>query len=177
MSRTPTRCAFAILVLALVALPAAGESFEVVMNDGSTFETRYQPQEASWDPSLVLLLTEVGNWIGLPKNQIASVVAEFGESNFGARINSTTISLGLAPNNAEIPDEGEASGAAAAQNQQNALLESYLQQRDAEQSYTIQQFVEPGQTMGVPSRFVGSPTGGVGGGSGLPFPPQLPPRQ
>ena len=158
------------LALALLALPAAAESFEVTLVDGTKFETRYQPQEASWDPSMVLLLTEVGNWIGLPKASIASVDADVDAGGFGTRLNSTTIALGPSPNDAAIPgEEGTGGAAAAAQNQQNALLEAYLQQRQAEQSYTVEQFVEPNQTMGIPSRFVGSPSGG---GTGFPFPQQ-----
>jgi hypothetical protein len=165
MSRRLTPSLLVLLALALLALPAAAESFHVTLTDGTTFETRYQPQEASWDASMVLLLTEVGNWIGLPKDAIASVVADMGETGFGTRINSTTISLGPAPNDAAIPEEeevaaGRAAGPAAARNAQEQLLESYMQQRQAEQSYSIQQFVEPNQTQGIPSRFVGSPTGG-----------------
>ncbi len=160
-----------VAALALLALPAAGESFVVTLTDGTTFETRYQPQEASWDPGMVLLLTEVGNWIGLPADSIAEVTSDVDSEGFGTRINATTIALGPAPNDAAIPEEGEgaAGGAAAAQSQQNALLEAYLQQREAEQRYTVEQFVEPNETMGIPSRFVGSPTGG---GSALPFPQQ-----
>lgn len=161
------------VALAFLALPAAGESFVVTLTDGTTFETRYQPQEASWDPTMVLLMTEVGNWIGLPADSIAEVTSDIDTEGFGTRINATTIALGFAPNDAAIPEEegGAAGGAAAAQSQQNALLEAYLQQRAAEESYTVEQFVEPGETMGIPSRFVGPPSGG-GGGSLLPFPQQ-----
>lgn len=168
MSRRPTSPLLALAVLALLALPAAAESFEVTLTDGTMFETRYQPQEASWDPSMVLLLTEVGNWIGLPKDSIASVVADLGETGFGTRLNATTISLGPAPNDAVIPGQEAAGGPGGAPgSQQNALLEAYLRQQQAEQSYSIQQFVEPNQTQGIPSRFVGAPSGG----GSFPFPP------
>lgn len=173
MSRRPL---LPLLALALLAAPAGAETFEVTLTDGTVLETRYQPQEASWDPTTVLFLSEVGNWIGIPKDLIASVVSDTEDLGFGTRIDSTTISLGNAPNDATLPEEQQvaagqpapgspAAAAAAAANQQNALLEAYLQQRAAEQSYTIQQFVEPTETQGIPSRFVGSPTGGV-----TPFP-------
>ncbi|HEX5759864.1 MAG TPA: hypothetical protein VF121_11765 [Thermoanaerobaculia bacterium] len=166
------------IVLALLAAPAAAETFQVTLADGSGFETRYQPQEASWDPSVVLFLSEAGNWIGVPKDLIAAVVSDVDDTGFGTRIDSTTISLGNAPNDAALPEEQQvaagmaapgspAAGAAAAANAQNALLDAYLQQRAAEQSYSIQQFVEPNQTQGIPSRFVGPPSGGT-----TPFPPR-----
>jgi hypothetical protein len=163
MSRRLTPALLAVAALALLALPAAAESFEVTLTDGTTFETRYQPQEASWDPTMVLLLTDVGNWIGLPKDSIASVEADLGETGFGTRINATTLSLGPAPNDAVVP--GKETTAATQASQQNALLEAYLQQRAAEQSYSIQQFVEPNATQGIPSRFVGTPNG-----AGVSFP-------
>jgi hypothetical protein len=177
MRRRLTLAALALSALALAA-PAGAESFQVTLTDGSGFETRYQPQEAAWDPSMVLFLTEFGNWIGLPKDSIASVVSDIDDTGFGTRIDSTTISLGLAPNDMAIPEEDQvvagqaapgspAAASAAAANAQNALLEAYLQQRAAEQSYSIQQFVEPNETQGIPSRFVGSPTGGT-----TPFPPR-----
>lgn len=178
MRRRLTLAALALSALALLAAPAGAESFQVTLTDGSGFETRYQPQEASWDPSLVLFLTEFGNWIGLAKDSIASVVSDLDDTGFGTRIDSTTISLGFAPNDMAIPEDQQvvagqaapgspAAASAAAANAQNALLEAYLQQRAAEQSYSIQQFVEPNETQGIPSRFVGAPTGGD-----TPFPPR-----
>ena len=153
-------------------VPAQADSLATA-HDGTVLETRYQPQEASWDPTIVVFLSEVGNWIGIPKDMIATVVSDTEDLGFGTRIDSTTISLGNAPNDATIPEEEQVaagqpapgSPAAAAAAAQNALFERYLQQRAAEQSYTIEQFVEPTQTQGIPSRFVGSPTGGV-----TPFP-------
>lgn len=177
MRRRLTLAALALCALALAA-PAGAESFQVTLTDGSSFETRYQPQEASWDPSMVLFLSEFGNWIGLSKDSIASVVSDLDDTSFGTRIDSTTISLGFAPNDQAIPEDQQvvagqaapgspAAASAAAANAQNAILEAYLQQRAAEQSYSIQQFVEPNETQGIPSRFVGSPTGGT-----TPFPPR-----
>ena len=32
-----------------------------------------------------------------------------------------------------------------------------MQQRQAQQNYGVKQFVEPGQTQGIPSRFIGQP--------------------
>src|SRR3990167_5725808 len=51
------------VALILVAGSAAAEIFTVTLHNGNTFETRYQPQEASWDPSWVLLMAENGNQI------------------------------------------------------------------------------------------------------------------
>ena len=35
-------------ILALLAAPAGAEIYRVVLNNGQSFETAYQPQEAGW---------------------------------------------------------------------------------------------------------------------------------
>jgi hypothetical protein len=93
---------------------------------------------------------------------------------FGILISKNTFEIGVSPNDAEAAAEAMlASGAApagAGADQRVQLLQMMLQQqqaesqqRSAQQSYTVQQFVEPGQTQGIPSRFVGQPSGPIGG--------------
>jgi hypothetical protein len=123
------RIGVALLSLPLAALPASAEIFKIQLNNGTVVETVYQPQEASWDPDMVLLLTEVGNWIGVRKDEIDTVVTEAPQRGFGVRINTTTVLLGAAP-------------------KQPAA------QQPSDDSYTIQQGVATEQTQGIPAGLI-----------------------
>ena len=154
-----------LAALGLSAAPAGAEIFRVTLADGGVIETRYQPQESSWDPETVLLLTEVGNWIGLNRADIASVETDAVDRGYGFIIDNTTISLGWAPNDQPVPDP-EAQADARLQALQNLID----QQRAPAEPYTIQQFVEPNQTQGIPGRMVGAPNGSERlGTEGFPF--------
>jgi len=140
------------VALILVAGSAAAEIFTVTLHNGNTFETRYQPQEASWDPSWVLLMTENGNQIALAKDEIATVQADTENKGFGFVIDNTTIALGWAPNDAEAPGEG---GAVADQMSQ---LRAALEQRSQAPQINYQQFIEPDQLQGIPVGWIGTTT-------------------
>lgn len=170
MRRFLTRVWPLLPVLALIAVPASAEVYHVTLHNGTVLDTAYQPQEASWDSSLVLFLDDTGNWIGMPKADIESVESEAEISGFGKVIDTNTIELGFAANSAEDPDaqanaQGNAktdpASAAAA-----AALQGLYQQRQAEQGYTIKQFVNPNETQGIPARFI-NPSA-----SAIPSPPQ-----
>ena len=63
-----SRCPFCWLPLrwrALFAPAASATVYTVTMKNGTTFDTRYQPEEASWDANKVVLMTEFGNRIAL----------------------------------------------------------------------------------------------------------------
>jgi hypothetical protein len=144
------------------AVPAGAEIFFVTLNNGSTIETTYQPQAASWDSSMVLLLTDQGNWIGLPQADIREVRSESQIAGYGRAIDDNTFELGFAPNDATDPNAKPADTA----EQRTAALEQMVQQqqqelnqKQADQSYTVQQFVDPSQLQGIPSRFIGTPNG------------------
>jgi hypothetical protein len=168
-----------LLALLVVAAPAGAEIYRVTLNNGQTFETAYQPQEASWDSGMVLLLSDVGNWIGVQKADIQQVDTVSETGAFGIQIATNTFELGSSANDAEAEAEAAlASGApgagadaqgnnaavAAAQARIQALQlqlaqqQAAEQQRAADQSYSVQQFVEPTQTQGIPSRFIGTPS-------------------
>jgi hypothetical protein len=160
MRRFLTRGWSLLPVLALIAVPVSAEVYHVTLSNGTVLDTAYQPQEASWDSSLVLFLDDTGNWIGMPKTAIESVQSEAEKSGFGKVIDTNTIELGYAANDAEDPDAQAANGqqgatartdpaAAAAAN----ALQGLYQQRQAEQGYTIKQFVNPNETQGIPARF------------------------
>lgn len=158
------------LALLLVAVPAGAEVYLVTLNNGQTFETAYQPQEASWDASMVLFLTDQGNWIGLSKADVKTVENTEETGGYGIKIANNTYEVGISPNDlaeAEAALEAAGGGAAAqgtAASAQVQMLQQILQQQQqqaqqsqAEQNYSVRQFVEPGQTQGIPSRFIGQP--------------------
>lgn len=164
MLRSVARVWPMLLAVSLTASPAAAELYYVTLNNGSVLESRYQPQQSSWDGDMVLLMTDVGNWVGISRDEIESVRSESENRGYGLVIDTTTILLGWSPNDAVDPNaepvEGQAAGTAgsAAANRTAAALEGMYEQRRQEESYSIPQFVEPGSTKGIPSRFVGSPT-------------------
>lgn len=154
------RRSFTLVALtALLAVPVSAEVYSVTLTNGSVLETQYQPQEASFDKDMVLLMTEVGNWIGVRRDEIESVVSDAESSGFGKVIGKNTVELGWAANDAADPNAEAAGGkqdpglSLAAQ-----ALQAVYQQRQAEQSYTVKQFVQPSETQGIPASLVGQST-------------------
>ncbi|MFL6198424.1 MAG: hypothetical protein ACJ76J_04550 [Thermoanaerobaculia bacterium] len=145
-----------LALLVLPAIPAAAEVFTVTLKNGSTLETQYQPQEASFDKDLVLLLTEVGNWVGVRRDEIESVVSDAESSGFGKVIGKNTVDLGWSANDNVDPNAQAAAGKAdpgmslAAQ-----VLQNVYEARQLADSYTIKQFVQPNETQGIPSSLIG----------------------
>lgn len=159
MRRSFLPAALFTLSAGLVAVGASAEVFTVTLTNGSVLETQYQPQEAVFDRDLVLLLTDVGNWIGVRRDEVESVVSDAESSGFGKVIGKNTVDLGWSANDAADPNAPGADGkedpglSLAAQ-----ALQNIYQQRQAEESYTIQQFVQPNQTQGIPAGLIGIDT-------------------
>lgn len=160
--------ALSLLALSLLAVPAGAEIYRVTLNNGQIFETAYQPQEASWDASMVLLLDDVGNWVGVSKADVQQVVTVSETGAYGVQISKNTFEIGISANDAEaqMVANGTGQGKDALEAAQLQLTQLELQQRQAEmkereadRNYGVKQFVEPGQTQGIPSRFIGSGTG------------------
>jgi hypothetical protein len=169
--------ALSLLTLSLLVLlvgPASAEIFRVTLNNGQIFETAYQPQEASWDPGMVLVLDDVGNWIGISKADVQQVATVNETGAYGVMISKNTFEIGISANDAEAqadatmaangaPGQGQAGTGADAARLQLLQMEvqqqqAEMQRRQAEQNYSVKQFVEPGQLQGIPSRFVGQPS-------------------
>lgn len=152
----------AVLAAALAAAPAFGAIYNVHLTNGESYESRYPPEEASWDPEVLLIHTETGNWIGIERDRIARVESETDVRGFGRRIDATTIHIGRLANAAPVPgEEGQQ------QDQQLALLQAIYDQQQQDQSHTIEQFVDPSDTgQGIPVGFtqqVTPPLGGIQG--------------
>jgi hypothetical protein len=143
--RRATLC-FALFALLSVALTAgAGAAvYTVTLANGTTFDTRYQPEFASWDPEKVIFLTEFGNRIALPAAEIQGVTVDTETKGYGMQINNTTMALGWAPNDMLDPNSDEGKAALA--------MQAAAAERAANQPtvYTQQQFVEPGELTGIP---------------------------
>ena len=183
MSRFLARVSPLLVALALLAVPASADVFYVTLTNGTVVETARQPQQASWDPNMVLLLTEVGNWVGFPKEEVQSVRAEDPTQGFGIRISDKAIALGRAPN--DLPDETKT--------KQDLITDRYLEfanrmldLQEQRQNYSIQQFAEPGSGGGIPVSYgigfsgmgslggigtgnINTPTNTDGANSGIPF--------
>ena len=196
-SMSRSRISLFLLVLALCVMPASAEVFHVTLTNGSVIDTAYQPQQASWDPGMVLLMTDTGNWVGFHKDEIESIQAEDPAQGFGVRISDKTIALGLSPNDLPAPTEGDAAQQAADRYYQ--LVERSMALAERRQNYSIQQGVSTEETQGIPTSFGdggyfsgfnggtfnGLSGGGLSGGGGGPAPgpvsgpssPSTPPNQ
>lgn len=102
--RRPIAILAALTLLAVA--PTVAEIFKVQLKNGNVFETRYRPKVADWDAGKVVLLTDVGNRITLLRDDIVEVISDTELKGFGTVIDTTTIVLGWAPNDA--PTGGEA---------------------------------------------------------------------
>jgi len=162
MSRSLSRVGLVLVVLAALALPASADVYFVTLTNGTVVETARQPQQASWDPNMVLLLTEVGNWVGFPKEEVQSVRSEDPTQGFGIKISDKAIALGRAPN--DLPGEKTKQEEAADRvlDYNNRMLD-ILSQRA---TYSVRQFAEPGSSQGVPTYGVGFSAMGALGGAG-----------
>ncbi len=156
------------VAVALLATPLAAETYLITLASGGTIQSRYQPQESSWDAGMVLFMTEAGNWVGMKKSEVVSVEQENNLRGFGFVINPTTIALGWAPNDLEDPSK-------AVPNDIGSRLLQALgggAPAPAKEPYTIQQGVSTGETQGIPVGFI--PGGeAYGGGAQVPTQPNV----
>jgi hypothetical protein len=139
----PSVAVVALLTLA-VATSAGAAVYTVTLTNGSTFDTRYQPQRASWDADKIVLLNEFGNQISFHTADIQSVTVDTETRGFGHQLDDTTMALGWAPNDLLDPDSEEGRAALAAQD------EAAAREMMMPQVYNQQQFVEPGALSGLP---------------------------
>jgi hypothetical protein len=174
MFRFVVRVSPLLFALALFAAPASADVYYVTLSNGSVVETAHQPQQANWDPNMVLLLTESGNWVGFPEEQITGIRVEDPTQGFGIRISDKAIALGVSPN--DLP---EAKGKDDVNQRFFDLANRMLDMAEQQQKYSVQQGVQTEQTQGIPSSFAGSYSGGsnlpnVGGlGGGMQLSPEL----
>ncbi len=107
MARLRYAIAFALAAL-LASTPLAAVKFTVYLTNGTTFESRYQPKDASWDAEKIVFLDETGNPISLAKSEVERVESDVDAAGFGHMLDNTTMAFGWAPN-----DLSEEAGTAA----------------------------------------------------------------
>lgn len=122
-----------ILFLALAA-SAHAAYFTVTLKNGTTFDIRYVPVKADWDPRYTMFLTDQGNWIAVKNSDIADVISHAEESGYGYQLNTTTLFLGWSPNDL-VTDETDEEGNVKSTSQYEA--EAYTGGTD----YSIDQFL------------------------------------
>jgi hypothetical protein len=166
-----SRIAMSLLaVLALAAtMPAVADYYTVKLHNGNEFDTLYRPRLAAEGGDKVLVATETGNWIALPIAAIDTVVSNVEARGFGKVINTTTILIGTAPNDAEVPAE-DAEPLDPATRLLNYLEEQQRPQQAA--PFTVEQFAEPNSVGGIPLGFTNTTTPPLSGaGPGVIEPP------
>ncbi len=146
--------ALALLAVAVLPLPATAETYTVQLKGGGTFLTRHPPQQASWDENMIMVLSDVGNWVAIARQDVLSIASDTNNRGFGKRLDASTIVLGWSANDYDEATAGAAGLPA------------------PERSYDQNQFVDPEDIGGgFPTTFPGSY-----GGSGTSVQPQqLPP--
>jgi hypothetical protein len=150
-----------LAVMVLLAVPAGAQMFTVTLENGHSFDSRYRPRQVGEDAGKIAVLTDVGNWIYLAKEDVESITSDMESRGFGVQLDTSTVALGWAPNDKPQPQEGEEQAPDAA-----ARLLSYLQdQDDSRPVYNVQQFVNTEDagmgTAGFPASF-GNPFAGAG---------------
>jgi len=162
IKRPPTVALAVFLTMALLGTGSAmAEVYTVTLHNGNTFLAKYRPQDASYDPSYIVFVTDVGNLISLHKDDVADVVSETESRGFGVVIDTTTILIGELPN--DTPTEEQALKAMEARQAQTGF------RLPAQAGLATQQFAEP-------SSVGGSAGGGLPVGFATGF-VQLPPNQ
>ena len=94
-----------ILLLLVSVSSASARIFTITLTNGTTFESRYRPQEVDWDDQVVVLVTDRGNEIALRKDEIADVTSLAEARGFGYQVDTTTIYLGFSPNDLVSEDD------------------------------------------------------------------------
>lgn len=151
-----------LLVLALAAVLAApaalADVYHVILQNGERYRSRHPPEEAAWDAGTILVYTETGNWVGVVRDRIVRVESQTEVRGHGQRIDATTVYMGRTANAAPAPGtEGEGT------DPQLQLLQAIYDRQLQQESYSIEQFVEPGATGGgIPVGFTQQVTPPIG---------------
>lgn len=103
------RLTLMMILLLVLAASAHAAYFTVTLKNGTTFDIRYVPVKADWDPRYTMFLTDQGNWIAVQNTDIADVISHAEESGYGYQLNTTTLFLGWSPNDL-VTDETDEEG-------------------------------------------------------------------
>lgn len=152
MTSKALRLTVLVTALFLVATSAHAIFFTVTLKNGTSFETRYRPVVADWDPDVSMIMTDRGNWIAIANDDIADVVSVFEESGFGYQPDTTTRFIGWSPNDL-VEDQEDEDGNVT----ENARYDIEADQGGSTGSYSIDDFLNIPVTPGY-----GNPTSAAG---------------
>ena len=137
----PAVLVFGCLLLA-GALAAEAATYTVTLNNGTSFITRYKPEDADWDDNVLVFTTDRGNWIALPKDDVADVISDVEASGFGYQVDTTTLFVGWSPNDL-VGEEGEGGeGAAAGAGGAGQTVNENLPDPNPQPSFALEQFID-----------------------------------
>jgi hypothetical protein len=94
-------------LLAASGAPALAQAYKVTLKNGNSFVSKYEPEDATYDASRVVIVTDVGNRIALAKDDVADISVDIENRGFGRVLDNTTIVVGLSANDAPGGEEGE----------------------------------------------------------------------
>jgi hypothetical protein len=134
MKRTAQAVVIGVSAFLIVSLAALAGSYTVHLCDGRALETRYPPRYSDND---VQFLTKAGEWITVPHEGVTLISNNTEVGRQVRRIDSKTVLIGWAPNDAPVQaPEAKAQDAA-------TVLLSYLKATDSVpvQDFSVRQFV------------------------------------
>lgn len=147
-ARAATLIAVLSLALLTVAPPVGAEAYIVTLENGNVFLSKYKPIPAAHDPSMLLIMTDVGNTIAIDEDSVASIVNDAEHRGFGTVLDTTTVLIGFTANDA--PDINDPDTAAALANQ------AAQPQFAPPPVFTSPLVAEPNQGGGIPVSFATS---------------------
>jgi hypothetical protein len=140
-----------LAVLVLACLPLQALEYEIRLQNGNVFHSRYEPVVAPFDSTKLMFMTNLGNPISISRDDVVEVISLTEASGFGKRLDAMTILIGLAANDNPTPEEQAALAA------QGEGIEGAV-------PYTMPLVGEPEQTGGIPLQFLNFTTPPLGGG-------------
>lgn len=143
------------MALCLLGSAAFAVTYEVHLTNGNVLKTRYRPVDTAFDDTMIQFLTGVGNWMTIPKSDVAKIVTEAEAAGYGIQIDDVTLMVGQAPNDKPSPEEEAEMALAAAE---DALL------NPPRINYTMPTVSEPNTGGGIPIGFINQTTPPMGGG-------------
>lgn len=140
------------IVVVTVPLAALAGSYTVRHEDGRIFETRFPPRFSDHD---VQFLTRTGDWVTLSKQAVVEVTNGSTYGNHVTMLDSKTVLIGWAPNDAPAPRSPRSAGAQASSSSQTvdpvALVLGYIALRGPRPvpTFTVDQFVDTEDVAGA----------------------------
>lgn len=145
-----------LLVASLFAAPLSAEIFKIRMKSGNEFVSKYKPRQAWYSEDKLLIMTEAGNIVALDKSEIETVESDLESRGFGVVIDTTTIMVGVRPNDMPVLDDEAINQALDRASRLQSLRPPQTQ------NYSSPLFSEPNSGGGLPVGFLNTVTPPIG---------------